>query len=272
MFMNSRILIRVLTLILAGYLPLPAQAQKADKADETRNAFLITRKKTSDGKPSHSTSPRRQRPAGRLGLGYTLYQKDQSDKPVRVHRSQVFRAGDGVRLVIEANTDGYLYVFHSENDGASRMIFPDVRLNGGDNRIRAHVPCEVPSRREADPRFRWYYFDDKAATERLYVAVTRKPLPGVLTREALVAHCRANPGRCPWRPASATWKLLVAHVDAPTVVSQDQTFGQVQTEVEGDAVERGLGLPADAPAPSVVKISASPKAGVLFTMLDLIHK
>jgi len=262
----------VLTLTLIANVPAAVAAQKGAQAEETRNAFLISRKKASDSKPSRSTNIRRRQPIGALGIGYTLYQKDASDKPVRALLSQEFREGDAVRLVIEANTDGYLYVFHSENDGASRMIYPDVRLNGGDNRIRAHVPCEVPSRKEADRRFRWYYFDEKPTTERLYIAVTRKPLPGVLTREALVAHCRANPQGCPWRPASATWNMLVAHAKEPTLVSLDRTSGQALTEVEGDAVERGLGLPADAPAPSVVKISASPKAGMLFTIVDLIHK
>jgi hypothetical protein len=61
-------------------------------------------------------------------------------------------------------------------------------------------------------------------------------------------------------------------VSAPTLVSLEQTSGQAQTEVEQDAVERGLGLPPEAPAPSVVKISASPKAGMLIAVLDLIHK
>lgn len=270
--MNRRILFRALTSALIANLVLVAPAQKREKADETRNAFLITRKKASDSKPSPSTNARRQRPAGRIGIGYTLYQKDPGDKPVRVNLSQEFRAGDGVRLVIEANTDGYLYVFHSENDGEPRMIFPDARLNGGDNHIPAHAPCEVPSRKETDPRFRWFYFDEKAATERLYVAVTRKPLRGVPTRQELVAHCLANPGSCPWRPAPATWNLLAAKASAPMLVSLEQTSGQPQTVIERESLERGLGLPPDAPSPSMVKISASPKAGMLITILDLIHK
>jgi len=270
--MNSKILFCLLTLTLIANWPPLAPAQKRDQAEETRNAFLITRKKVSGSKPSRSTGTGRQRPLSPLGLGYTLYQKDPTGKPVRVDLAQEFRARDAVRLVIEANTDGYLYVFHTENDGESRMIFPDARLNGGDNRISAHVPCEVPSSQEVDPRFRWFYFDEKAATERLYLIVARKPVPGVLTGQALVAHCRAHPGGCPWRPASATWNLLAANVSELTLVSLDQTFGQAQTEVERDAVERGLGLPPDAPAPAVVKIGASPKAGMLMTTLDLIHK
>lgn len=268
--MKSKILFCLLTLTLIANLPL--LAQERDRDEETRNAFLISRKKASASKSSRPAARSRQRPAGPLGLGYTLYQKDGSGKPVRVNLAQEFHNGDSVRLVIEANTDGYLYVFHAENDGEPKMIFPDARLNGGDNRIWIHVPYEVPSSQEPDPRFRWFYFNEKAATERLYLVITRKPLSEVPISEALVAYCRANQGGCPWRPASATWNLLAANLSAPTLVSLEQSSGRVQSEVERDAIERGLGLPPDAPAPSVVRIGASPKARMLIAVLDLIHK
>ncbi|HEY7544127.1 MAG TPA: DUF4384 domain-containing protein [Blastocatellia bacterium] len=268
--MNFKILFSLLTLILIA--SLPQLAQEHDRDEETRNAFLITRKKASRGKSSRPPVESRQRPAGPLGLGYTLYQKDGSDKPVRADLAHEFHAGDAVRLVIESNTNGYLYVFHAENDGEPRMIFPDARLNGGDNRISIHVPYEVPSSQEPDPKFRWFYFDEKAATERLYLVVTRKPLPEVPTSDALVAYCRTNQGGCPWRPASTIWNPIAANVNAPTFVSQEQAFGRAQTEVERVAVERGLGLPPDAPAPSVIKVSSSPKSRMLIAVLDLIHK
>jgi Domain of unknown function (DUF4384) len=270
--MQLNILFSLLAVALtAGWPPLAPPPQRG-QVDETRDAFLITRKKVSDRTPTGPTGTSRQRPPRPLGLGYTLYQKDPAGKSVRVDLLQEFRARDAVRLVIEANTDGYLYVFHTENDRESKMIFPDARLHGGANYIRAHVPSEVPSSQEADPRFRWFYFDEKAATERLYLVVARKPLSGVLTGQSLVAYCRANPGGCPWRPAEATWSQLAANVSAPTLDSVEQTFGQAQTAVERDAVERGLGLPPGAPAPSVVKIGTSPKAVMLVTTFDLIHK
>ena len=56
-----------------------------------------------------------------------------------------------MRFMIESNISGYLYVFHVENDGPAKMIFPDARLQGGNNFIQAHVPREMPSSREEDP-------------------------------------------------------------------------------------------------------------------------
>src|SRR5262249_52444085 len=151
---------------------------------------------------------------------------------LRVSLSQEFHAGDAVRLMIESNISGYLYVFHTENDGAAKMLFPDARLQGGGNSIRAHVPYEVPARKEEDPKFRWLYFNDKVAIERFYLLVTREPLTDVPTGKTLEAHCSGNPKDCPWRPSAAQWKQLLA--DAKTVAheSLSRVSARFQTAAE----------------------------------------
>jgi hypothetical protein len=147
-----------------------------------------------------------------------------------------------------------------------------VKCFGGDNRVTAHVPYEVPSRQEADPRFRWFYFDDKAATERLYVVNTRQPLSDVLTGKDLIAYCLANPQSCPWRPSETAWNQIAVNANAPASVSQTIAIGQAQATVEANAVSRRFGLSASAPAPSVVKMNASPQAPMVMMTVDLIHK
>jgi len=277
---------RLLSLTLIAGLSLLTPAQEPKVADDVRDAFLVTRRKVDPAKGSQPANPPRtrgRRPAGNtseaaatarglIGLGYTLYKQESGGGPMRVALSQEFHKGDAVRLVIESNIDGYLYLFHTENDGQPEMIFPDARLNGGDNYIRAHVPNEAPSSQEADPRFRWFIFDDKAATERLYLVIARKPLVGVPTEQELVAYCRASSVPCPWRPTETAWKQLVAIADVSARVNQSRDSGQAQTAVEREAVERGLGLPPGAPAPSVIKMSASSQAGKLVTMVALTHK
>jgi hypothetical protein len=273
--MNPKYLFRLLSLTLIAGLPWLAPAQERQVADDVRDAFLVTRQKVSADKSSKPENPSRTKPRhqiGPIGLGYTLYKRDPGGSPVRVAPSREFHQGDAVRLVIESNIDGYLYVFHTENDGSPTMIFPDARLNSGDNRIGAHVPYEVPSSKEVDPRLRWFIFDDKAATERLYLVITRKPLLGVPIRKELVAYCRTNSGGCPWRPAETAWSQLAAKAEASAREDQSREFGQVQAFVEREAVERGLGLSLDAPAPSVVKMSKSSQAGSLVAMVALIHK
>jgi hypothetical protein len=256
---------RYLPLFLLAILSTQALAQRKSEPDDVRDAFIYTRVKVSAGRnrPARANR-RRQIKASTIGLGYTIFQRDINGAPVRVSPSQEFRKGDAVRLVVEANVDGYLYIFHTENDGRPEMIFPDARLNDGRNTIVAHAPYETPNRR-------WFNFDERAATERLYIVVTRTPLPGAPIGNGLLAFCEANKNACPWRPADAEWSRLVAN--ASTVREEKaHEFGQTQTEVERDATERGLRLGSDDPTPSVIRMSKSPQAHQLVTMITLIHK
>jgi uncharacterized protein DUF4384 len=269
--MNSKHTFHFLSLALIVALSWPAGAQERGDVKDSRKAFLITRPKAAGGQ--NGKPARAKRPAdGTIGLGYTVYQRDPNGKPMRVTASEEFHTGDAVRLMIESNTNGYFYVFHTENGENPKMIFPDARLKGGSNRMGAHVPYEVPSSREADPRFQWFHFSGKAATERLYLVVTRQPLPEVLTGKELVAHCQAIPDGCPWRPTGIAWNRIVDNAQVAALVSRAKASGQEQTAVERDRVSRDLGLPPGAPAPSVIKLSATPKARMLTLTIDLIHK
>lgn len=269
--MNAKHSFHFLSLALIVALSWPAEAQERGDVEDSRKAFLITRPKAAS---SNTSKPARaKRPAaGPIGLGYTVYQRDPNGKPLRVTASEEFHTGDAVRLMIESNTNGYLYVFHTENGQNPKLIFPDTRLKGGSNRVIAHVPSEVPSSREADPRFQWFHFSGKAATERLYLVVTRQPLPGVLTGKELVAHCQAVPDGCPWRPTEIAWNRIVESANTAALVSRAKASGQEQTAVEREAVSRDLGLPPGAPTPSVITMSATLKAKMLTLTIDLIHK
>jgi hypothetical protein len=208
-----------------------------------------------------------------IGLGYTFYMKDANGDAIRVDPSRVFHSGEAIRLSLEANTDGYLYVFYTENGGKPQMIFPDQRLGRGNNFVRAHVPYEVPSNMEADERLRWFVFDEKPANEQLYIVLTREPLPGVPTGETLVTYCLDPNNACPWNPPANIWAQLVRSQEREQVaVSRIKDDGAAQTAGEKDATTRGLGLSADAPQPSVVRMNASSTTGLLVTSLILTHK
>jgi len=191
---------------------------------------------------------------------------------VRVDPSREFVAGEAIRLSMEANTDGYLYVFHTENDNAPTLIFPDSRLNGGDNSIEAHVPYEVPSPFETDPRYRWFTFDEKPAVERLYIVITRKPIPGIPIGSNLVTFCDNNKASCPLRMSPEVWDRARQGSSGGVKVSKSTSYGQSQTRGEQEATTRGLGLSQNAPEPSVVRMNVSTNDSVLVTTLDLVHR
>ncbi len=208
-----------------------------------------------------------------IGIGYTLYMKDANGDAVRADPGRIFRSGEAVRISLEANTDGFLYIFYTENEGEPQMIFPDARLQRGNNFVRAHVPYEVPSNMESDERLRWFVFDATPATEHVYLVVTREPLPDVPTGETLVSYCLDVNHSCPWTPSRALWAQLTRDQPREQVaVSQIKDEGRAQTQPERDATTRGLGLAADAPEPTVVRMNASSTTGLLITSLKLVHK
>ena len=205
---------------------------------------------------------------GAIGLGYTLYMRDENGNAMRVDPSREFRAGDRIRLSLETNTDGYLYIFHTENNNDPQMLYPDVRLERGDNRIEAHVPYEIPWNEPGVEN--WFKFDANPANERLYIVVTRQPLPAIPTGTALVSYCGQN--RCPWRPPTGVWAQVQMNGQAKVGVVKSTSYGQKQSQTEQVAVTRGLGLDQSAPEPSVIRMNASTTAPILVTAVDLIHK
>src|SRR2546421_5133273 len=239
--MISKILITLfaLTLFVGGLVIVSAQQD-----EDVRGAFLSSRPKTTNANASRRRRPTRRTstnsssstansnvanannkfangntssanrnsaptaPAEAIGLGYTLYLRDVNGRAVRVEPTREFHNGDRIRISLEPNIDGYLYVFHTEGDGAPEMIFPDSRLEGGDNWIAAHVPIDVPSTVETDERLRWLQFYGNPATEHLFVVVTREPLADVPIADTLMTLCSTNKENCPWHPSVEVWTRI----------------------------------------------------------------
>jgi hypothetical protein len=85
---------------------------------------------------------------------------------VRVNSNRVFHSGERIRLHVETNVDGRVTLLQLAHDGASLVLFPDARINGGDNYIRAGIDTPVPSARA------WIKFDNRPGLERLVVFLT----------------------------------------------------------------------------------------------------
>src|SRR4030095_5664999 len=223
----SRLIIFAIALLAITSGVFLASAQQSD--EEVRGAFLSSRPKTTNSNPP---STRRRKPPQRqtntsattaknanatkiananisfantnssrlpmpaIALGYTIFMRDMNGRAVRVDPTREFHNGDRIRISLEPNVDGYVYVFHTENDGPPEMIYPDARLEGGENWIEAHVPVDIPSTLEADERLKWFQFYGNAGVERLFVVVTREPLPEVPYGDSLVSFCTANKDKC----------------------------------------------------------------------------
>ena len=224
--------------------------------------------------PSGSTppsSPLTPVNARRIGLGVTLFMRDSNGLAVRVDPNHVFQKGDRVRVLLESNTDGYLYIFNTTNDGSATMIYPHADLDEAGNYLQAHVPFEIPSSVSADERLRWFAFDETAGTERLFFVFTREPLSGIPIDDDLIALCKDSKDRCPVRPSDEVWAVVQKEMQAPLKTDKAQQFGSTQTSTEQQATARGLGLSKEDPPPSLVMMASSARSTLVAT-LDLIHK
>ena len=238
-----------------------------DKIDKTPKP---TPKPTPKSKPTPSSPTPAPVNARRLGLGVTLFMRDSNGLAVRVDPEHVFRKGDRVRVLLETNTDGYLYIFNTTDDGPATMIYPDAQLDDAGNYLQAHVPFEIPSSASADERLRWFAFDEVAGTERLFFVFTREPLSGIPIDDDLIASCKDSKERC-MRPSSEVWAAVQTHLQEPLKTDKAKQFGIAQTSTEQQATSRGLGLSKEDPPPSLVMMASSPRSTLVAT-LDLIHK
>lgn len=262
--MNAR---HLFALLLALGVAVPATAARPNDDDAVRSGFLISRRDA-----ARKTRVRAKRPAKPLGLGYSVFRATANGGAVRVDPSRGLRDGDMIRVVVEANTDGYLYVFNTDDRGSpAAMIYPDPRLGGGDNRIRAHVPTEIPSSREKDPTLRWLHLEGGPVVDQLHVVVSREPLDGVPVGRELTSYCASRGAECLWAPDERSWAGLASKTDAAQQVSLVAASGEPLTEAERSAVERKVRLRPSAPAPAVVRMNASDGAPLLVTRVALPH-
>lgn len=202
-----------------------------------------------------------------LALGYSVYMRDEATGgllPAPTGKS--YRAGDAIVMVMETNSDGYLYVFNAENGKNPVMIYPDVRLHDGANEVRAHVRETYPD----DPELP-FKFDDTPSNEHLYIVLSREPIAGVPTGEALKKFCGKNVDECEWRPTAAQWaRISAAALDRGV---REASIARADTQpVMPVMLQRGIRVKKDAPKPMTVRVSESPNAKTLVTKIELMHK
>lgn len=275
-----------------------------DQDGDVRGAFLTSRPKEKTASSGTATKPSRRRPkttvtndpgkapekkpnnptgpskpsepvrpvnAARIGLGMTLFTRDSNGLAIRVDPEHVFRKGDRVRVLLETNTDGYLYIFNQTNDGPVIMIYPDKDLDEAGNYIKAHIPWEIPSGASDEERLRWLVFDEYPGNERLFFVMTREPLKNVPIEDELISFCNTASANCPWRPSTEIWDLISKEMQQPLTKDTNGKYGRAQTAPEQQAATRGLGLAKDDPEPSLIMMASS-KSPILVATLDLVHK
>jgi hypothetical protein len=103
-----------------------------------------------------------------LALRYSILKRNESDEYLEVDPETVFRAGDRIRVSVQANDSAYLYIVQKGSSNSWDLLFPNEDTEHGSNRIERNRQYVIPS----GARFT---FDDRPGTERLFIVVSRQP-------------------------------------------------------------------------------------------------
>lgn len=115
----------------------PVQVTRVEKP---RRTATVPRRKATPKKPVVQLSPL-------LALRWSVLKgawanAPDGKKPVSTNPETPFRVNDHLQMVVEVNQDGYLYMIQ---DSDLALIFPDARINGGQNAVKKGQQIIIPS-------------------------------------------------------------------------------------------------------------------------------
>jgi serine/threonine-protein kinase len=93
----------------------------------------------------------------------SLIRRDKRGNEETVSPETRFYNGDGVRIRIQADQKGFLYILSRGSSGKVSMLYPDPRIQGGNNQIAKGQEVRIPT----DDG--WFYFNRAPGTETIYL-------------------------------------------------------------------------------------------------------
>jgi len=103
-----------------------------------------------------------------LALRYSILKYGGDDEAVEVDPDMVFRSGDRIRLRVQVNDTGYLYIVTQGSSGNWRVLFPSAEYDDGNNRVARGRSYDIPKRTR-------FVFDEQPGEEKLFLVLTRTP-------------------------------------------------------------------------------------------------
>ena len=126
--------------------------------------------------------PNRQRPqpvsgtqkTALLTLQWHLIKRVSDTKRAEADPSKEFQTGDRLKLSITTNQNGYLYIINQPQNKDGVMLFPDLRINKGQNYVLKDTEYVVPSYcPNLDKEDCWFQMVPPAGTETMIVIFSR---------------------------------------------------------------------------------------------------
>lgn len=160
----------VVGLVASGLLPLRVGAQK-EGAPLWYSVVKINRVKKVNRDAPHQTVQR----AALLTLQWHLLQRGDGNKQLEVSPRKKFENDDQLKLAITTNQSGYLYIVNRPQGKDPVLLFPDLRINQGNNQVLKDkqyvIPAYCPD--YEDPDDCWFTIKPPAGTETMIVIFSR---------------------------------------------------------------------------------------------------
>ena len=93
----------------------------------------------------------------------SLIRRDTRGKEEPVSPETTFYSGEGVRLHIQCDQNGFLYIMSRGSSGKVSMLYPDREIRGGNNRIVKGQEVRIPTDGG------WFKFNKNPGTEMIYL-------------------------------------------------------------------------------------------------------
>lgn len=200
------------------------------------------------------------RPTDESGVRALIHEETISHEwtPERISADTPLFEGQKVRISIETARNGYLYVIDRDqyfggDKSDPSLIFPTLRIRGGNNRVMAGTVVEIPSTDDDRSYFTVKRSRDDQVKELLTVLVTTEPISGLQIgrdRQKLTHQQVAN-----WE---RQWKTAVHRLEAKAQAGKPLTVAEKQA---------GAGhtlLTADDPVPQTMyRVDAKGSAPLL---------
>jgi len=146
---KTRLMI-VAVALLSVTLPTLSADRKPQKTDESKRARGLFVNKKSDGMS-------------------VLVLKLEDNALVPVDPSQAFKAGDQIKIQLESNFDGFIYVVNIQPSGKRCLMFPYP--GAANNAVVSGEQYQIPPGKDA------MQFDEEKGTEVLQVIMSRDRIP-----------------------------------------------------------------------------------------------
>ena len=124
---------------------------------------------------THPISKTGTQKAALLTLQWHLLKRVDDRTREEADPSQEFQTGDKLKLAITVNQTGYLYIVNQPEGKDAVLLFPDLRINKGQNYVVKDKEYILPSYCQDfdDPKDCWFKMAPPAGTETLIVIFSR---------------------------------------------------------------------------------------------------